>query len=68
MLTALNMKDGQRFLIGKEALKLSRKLLREKTNEAITSVLPITLIVLALCFTITPIPNSMLVSLSLIHI
>ena len=62
MLTALNMKDGQRFLIGKEALKLSRKLLREKTNEAITSVLPITLIVLALCFTITPIPNSMLVS------
>lgn len=62
MLTALNMKDGQRFLIGKEALKLSRKLLRKKTNEAITSVLPITLIVLALCFTITPIPNSMLVS------
>ena len=39
-----------------------KKLLEEKLHEAITSVLPITLIVLALCFTITPIPNSMLVS------
>jgi len=39
-----------------------KKLLAEKLNEAITSVLPITLIVLALSFTITPIPNSMLVS------
>ncbi len=39
-----------------------KKLLAEKLNEAITSVLPITLIVLALSFTITPVPNSMLVS------
>ncbi len=58
------MKDGHRFLFGKEEFKLSRKLLREKTNEAVSSVLPITLIVLVLCFTITPIPNSMLVSFS----
>lgn len=39
-----------------------KHLLDEKLKEAITSVLPITLIVLLLCFTITPIPNSMLVS------
>lgn len=39
-----------------------KKILGEKFNEAITSVIPITLIVLLLCFTITPIPNSMLVS------
>ena len=39
-----------------------KHLLDEKLKEAITSVLPITLIVLMLCFTITPIPNSMLVS------
>jgi len=39
-----------------------QKILGEKFHEAITSVIPITLIVLLLCFTITPIPNSMLVS------
>ena len=59
-----DMKDGHHFLFGKEEFKLSNKLLREKTNEAVSSVLPITLIVLMLCFTITPIPNSMLVSFS----
>lgn len=41
---------------------MSSKLLNDKMHEAIASVLPITLIVLVLCFTITPIPNSMLVS------
>ena len=41
---------------------MSRNLLNDKMREAIASVLPITLIVLVLCFTITPIPNSMLVS------
>lgn len=41
---------------------MSRNLLYDKLKEAISSVLPITLIVLMLCFTITPIPNSMLVS------
>lgn len=39
-----------------------KKMLGDKMHEAITSVLPITLIVLLLCFTITPISNSMLVS------
>lgn len=39
-----------------------KKILSEKFSEAITSVIPITLIVLLLCFTITPIPNNMLVS------
>lgn len=40
----------------------NKKLLNEKMNEALTSVLPITAIVLLLCFTIAPIPNNMLVS------
>ena len=40
----------------------NKKLLNEKMNEALTSVLPITVIVLLLCFTIAPIPNNMLVS------
>ncbi|MBQ4649851.1 MAG: DUF1538 domain-containing protein [Firmicutes bacterium] len=40
----------------------NKKLLNEKLNEALTSVLPITIIVLLLCFTIAPIPNNMLVS------
>lgn len=37
-------------------------LLQDKFREALTSVLPITLIVMALCFTISPIPNNMLMS------
>ncbi len=41
---------------------MNRNLLKDKMQEAISSVLPITLIVLVLCFTITPIPNSMLVA------
>lgn len=41
---------------------MNRNLLKDKMQEAVSSVLPITLIVLMLCFTITPIPNSMLVS------
>lgn len=40
----------------------NKSMLNEKFREAITSVLPITLIVLLLCFTVAPIPNSMLVS------
>lgn len=43
---------------------MSRNLLEEKLREAATSVIPITAIVLILCFTITPISNSMLVSFS----
>ena len=41
---------------------MTKTLLKEKLNEAVTSVMPITLIVLALCLSITPIPNSLLVS------
>lgn len=37
-------------------------LLQDKFREALTSVLPITTIVLLLCFTVAPIPNNMLVS------
>lgn len=40
----------------------NRSMLYEKFHEALTSVLPITLIVILLCFTIAPIPNSMLIS------
>lgn len=40
----------------------NKKLLNEKMNEALTSVIPITAIVLVLCFTIAPIPNNMLMS------
>ena len=43
---------------------MSKGLLEEKLKEAATSVIPITVIVLILCFTITPISNSMLVSFS----
>lgn len=41
---------------------MNKSMLGDKMHEAITSVFPITLIVLLLCFTITPISNSMLVS------
>ena len=37
-------------------------LLHDKFQESIASVLPITIIVLLLCFTVAPIPNNMLVS------
>ena len=40
----------------------NNNLLREKFREALSSVLPITLIVMVLCFTISPIPNNMLMS------
>ncbi len=40
----------------------NRKLLNDKLKEALISVLPITVIVILLCFTIAPIPNNMLVS------
>ncbi|MCI8610138.1 MAG: DUF1538 domain-containing protein [Firmicutes bacterium] len=40
-------------------------MLNEKINEALVSVLPITGIVLLLCFTIAPIPSSMLVSFAI---
>ena len=39
-----------------------RSTLYEKFREALVSVLPITLIVIFLCFTIAPIPNSMMVA------
>ena len=41
---------------------MNRNLFNDKMREAVTSVLPITAIVLLLCFTIAPITNSMLVS------
>ena len=37
-------------------------MLYEKFHEAVTSVLPITIIVILLCFTIAPIPNNMFVA------
>ena len=37
-------------------------LLHDKFQESLASVLPITIIVLLLCFTVAPIPNNMLVS------
>ncbi|MBS5570657.1 MAG: DUF1538 domain-containing protein [Clostridiales bacterium] len=40
----------------------NRSKLREKALEALSSVLPITAIVLLLCFTISPIPSSMLLA------
>lgn len=36
--------------------------MQDKFREALASVLPITLIVMVLCFTVSPIPNNMLVS------
>ena len=41
-----------------------RSMFNAKFSEALTSVLPITVIVLLLCFTVAPIPNNMLVSFS----
>ena len=40
----------------------NRSKLKEKIKEAFTSVLPITAIVLLLCFTVSPIPSSLLLS------
>ncbi len=40
----------------------NRSKLREKIKEALTSVLPITAIVLLLCFTVSPIPSSLLLA------
>ena len=40
----------------------NRSMLYEKFHEAVTSVLPITAIVILLCFTIAPIPNNMFVA------
>ena len=40
----------------------NHNLLQDKFREALTSVLPITFIVMVLCFTVSPIPNNMLVS------
>ena len=40
----------------------NRSKLREKVSEALSSVLPITAIVLLLCFTISPIPSSLLLA------
>lgn len=40
----------------------NRSKLREKIKEALTSVVPITAIVLLLCFTVSPIPSSLLLA------
>ena len=40
----------------------NRSMLYEKFHEAVTSVLPITAIVILICFTIAPIPNNMFVA------
>lgn len=49
--------------IEKEVFVLGKKsILTEKFQESVTSVFPITLIVLLLCFTVAPISNSMLVA------
>ena len=41
----------------RERLGQTRTILGEKVREALASVLPITLIVLALCFTAAPVPT-----------
>lgn len=43
-------------------LKASRNILREKWRESLTSVLPIVMLVLLICFFIVPVPNSALLS------
>ena len=43
-------------------LKASRNILREKWKESLTSVLPIVMLVLIICFFIVPVPNSALLS------
>ena len=40
----------------------NRTILREKIKESLTSVLPVTIIVLLLCFTITPVSGGMLMT------
>lgn len=40
----------------------TKTVLGEKVREALTSVLPITLIVLILCFTIAPVPSDVLLA------
>ena len=49
-------------MIGGGRMLNNRSKLREKALEALSSVLPITAIVLLLCFTISPIPSSMLLA------
>ncbi len=43
-------------------LKASRNILREKWKESLTSVMPIVMLVLIICFFIVPVPNSALLS------
>ena len=38
--------------------KKRRSILREKWTEALTSVLPITLLVFLICFVLVPVPNN----------
>lgn len=40
----------------------SRTILKEKTKESLASVLPITLIVFILCFTVAPVPNGIMMA------
>lgn len=46
----------------REQFQQTRTVLREKVKEAIASVLPITAIVLILCFTISPVPTEVLLA------
>lgn len=43
-------------------MRRSNEVLREKTRESVASVLPITIIVLVLCFILVPTPNGLLLS------
>ena len=45
-----------------EHLSQTKTVLREKVKEAVSSVLPITAIVLVLCFTISPVPSEVLLA------
>ena len=46
----------------KGGMRLYQTKLREKLHEALTSVLPILVVVLALCFTVAPMPSGILLS------
>ena len=46
----------------KERLGRTKVVLGEKVQEALASVLPITVIVLVLCFTVAPVPTDILLS------
>jgi len=49
-------------LISRRTLSKNKTLLEEKLREALSSVLPVTLIVLLLCVTITPLPTGLMLA------